>query len=518
MKHSVRAVLAALAMAVGATAVMGIEIGQELGPLALRTLDDDPLVMSNYAERPGTVIVVMSSRCGTTDQHLPAINELYQRYRLRGVLFVGICPVEGVSGDELRGFCQRHGVVFPVYRDSDGKSAKRLGVRVTPTFVLVDKAGTVVYFGGMQGLSKAVSALVSGRPIDASATQPEGTPIETPGAKRDAPDPYGSLSFSSELIFEKIPGAPAHHCSTLAEAGNGDVLCLWYGGSYESADDQVLFLARQQKGRRSWSRPEVVLRNPGQPPGNAVIFVDGQRRVWIVWGRMEATRPIRRGGGWDQCRLVVRTSTDHGKTWSKDEVLKDAIGWLPRNVPIALRRHDQALLLPVTGRVDRKHGAFVLRTTDHGKTWQTSEWIGPGSQPTLIERDDGTLLALMRSAPRILQSTSRDGGRTWSPATKTDLKNPGAGIAMTRLAGGSAVLVFNDSETQRTPLSVTRSLDGGQTWERPLTLESNPGEYSYPCVIQTSDGKIHVSYTYRRYAIKHVTFDEGWLTHLSRPN
>ena len=89
---------------------------------------------------------------------------------------------------------------------------------------------------------------------------------------------------------------------------------------------------------------------------------------------------------------------------------------------------------------------------------------------------------------------------------------------MTRLADGNLVLVFNDSDSKRTPLSVARSLDEGRTWETPLHLESNPGEYAYPCVIQTSDGRIHVSYTFRRYAIKHVEFNEDWLVHTERPN
>jgi len=96
--------------------------------------------------------------------------------------------------------------------------------------------------------------------------------------------------------------------------------------------------------------------------------------------------------------------------------------------------------------------------------------------------------------------------------------DPDAGITMTRLANGHAVVVFNDSELHRTPLSIARSLDEGRTWETPLHLESNPGEYSYPCVNQTSDGKIHVTYTYRRYAIKHVEFNEDWLVHIERPN
>ncbi len=141
-----------------------------------------------------------------------------------------------------------------------------------------------------------------------------------------------------------------------------------------------------------------------------------------------------------------------------------------------------------------------------------------GSQPTVVQRSDGSLLTLLREGPRIMQTESRDAGRTWSNARPTALKNPDAGIAMTRLTNGHVVLVFNDSETDRSPLSIVRSLDEGRSWEAPLVLESNPGEYSYPCVIQTSDGRIHITYTFRRYTIKHVELGESWLVNLERPN
>lgn len=117
-----------------------------------------------------------------------------------------------------------------------------------------------------------------------------------------------------------------------------------------------------------------------------------------------------------------------------------------------------------------------------------------------------------------MQSESSDGGLSWNPAAPTELRNPDAGIAMTRLRNGHLVLVFNDSETARTPLSIARSLDEAKTWESPLILESNPGEYSYPCVIQDSSGRLHITYTFRRYSIKHVELDENWLVHLQRPN
>ena len=97
-------------------------------------------------------------------------------------------------------------------------------------------------------------------------------------------------------------------------------------------------------------------------------------------------------------------------------------------------------------------------------------------------------------------------------------KNPDSGITMTKLTNGHLLLVYNDSQTKRTPLSIVRSTDEGRSWEEPRQLESNPGEYSYPCVIQTADGQIHVSYTFRRYAIKHVELNEDWLVHVERPD
>ena len=63
---------------------------------------------------------------------------------------------------------------------------------------------------------------------------------------------------------------------------------------------------------------------------------------------------------------------------------------------------------------------------------------------------------------------------------------------------------YNHSKTGRSPLNVAVSKDGGDTWNSFLRLESEPGEYSYPAVIQTSDGDVHATYTWRRKRIKHV--------------
>ncbi|MBI3851363.1 MAG: exo-alpha-sialidase [Verrucomicrobia bacterium] len=492
---------------------LALEIGDRVGPVELRALDGRLLTMTNYAERRGTMAVFLSARSVATNSETQILGDLGSRLRQRGILFVGIFPNAEETVEEVRRFAQLAGLLFPIYRDPEQKAARQFGAKVTPEAFLLDASGALIYHGAIgstnqAGLVTSLSEFLERQPVKVSHVPARGIPIGQPQPKRETDDPFGSVAFASELIFEKIPDAPAHHCSTIAEAANGDLLVVWYGGSFESADDQTLFLSRRKKGERTWSQPEVLIRNSAQPPGNAVVFRAGGKRICIVWCRMEASRPLRRGGGWGQTRLFYRLSEDDGITWGQDKPFLGGVHEGLRNVPITLANGD--LLLPLA------HS--FARTRDSGATWEQLGAVNAGGQPTVIERADGSLLTLLRKGPRILQSESRDAGRTWSPTTATELKNPDAGIAMTRLRNGHVVLIFNDSGMARTPLNIARSLDEGRTWETPLALESNPGEYSYPSVIQTSDGKIHATYTFRRYAIKHVELDENWLIHLHRPN
>ena len=392
---------------------------------------------------------------------------------------------------------------------------------MTPEAFLLDSSGKIVYRGGIAGLTKALDDVIAKRPVSVASTAPSGDPIDRPGPPLAFDDPHGSIIYSSELIFEKIPGAPVHHASSITEAANGDLLVTWYGGSYESSDDEALFLARRKKGERNWEEPRMLLRNPAAPVGNAVIFLDQRQRVWIVWGRLEATQPLIAHTGWERTRLFYRVSEDNGYTWSADKLFPlDTTGWLPRNLPIHLATGE--LVLPLSDERNNRDLSFFVITKDAGATWVRSANIpnaqSQGEQPTVAPRPDGSLLAFLRTGPRLLQSESFDRGMTWSPAKLTDFKNPDAAISLRALRNGNLVLAWNNQERGRSPLHIARSTDGGKTWSNPLMLESNPGEYSYPSVFQSSDGLIHVVYTYRRYSIKHVVFNEDWLFRFERPD
>jgi predicted neuraminidase len=497
----------------------GLQIGEAAGIVNLVSPEHSPVAMNNYAERRATVVLFLSARDPATAATAEAVVALNEKHRHHRILLVGIFPDPAQTGPEVRAYCQAHGFNFPVYLDPGQKTTKRFGARVTPEAFLLEKQGVLVYRGTLDGLSAALASIETDTPIANAETEPVGTPIGKPLPKSVIEYPYGSIEFSSELVFEKIPGYPVHHCSSITEAANGDLLIAWYGGSYESSDDQVLFLSRRKKGSRFWSKPEIIVRSPGKPPGNAILFTDKRNRIWLVWGRMDGTQPMLRGTGWDQCRLFYRTSDDNAVTWSKDQpFFHDTLGWLPRNLTLFLS--DGSLVLPLSDELNG-HGvdlSFFLSTKDNGATWTRSGIMRGGEQPTFIERSNGSLVAFLRTRPNILQSESKDGGKTWSELHPTQFKNPDAGISVRRLKSGHVILVFNNQDNSRTPLHIALSTDEGRTWSEPLRLETNPGEYSYPSVLQTSDGMIHIIYTFRRYSIKHLEINEGWLTKFERPD
>ena len=519
MNRSILFRLVLLSLPCTVCAQRGLQIGDAAGIVNLVSPEQLPVAMNNYAERRATVVLFLSARDPATAAAAESVVALNEKHRHRWVLFVGVFPDAAQTGPEVRAYCQAHGFNFPVYLDPQHKTTKQFGARVTPDVFLLDREGKLLYRGTLDGLSTALASMEADASIANAETEPVGTPIGKMFPKPVIEYPYGSIEFSSELVFEKIPGYPVHHCSSITEAPNGDLLISWYGGSYESSDDQVLFLSRRKKGSRFWSKPEIIVRSPGKPPGNAILFTDKRNRIWLVWGRMDGTQPMLRGTGWDQCRLFYRTSDDNAATWTKDEPFyHDTLGWLPRNLTLPLA--DGALILPLS---DELHGhgvdlSFFLSTKDNGATWTQSGIMRGGEQPTFIERSDGSLVAFLRTRPNILQSESKDGGKTWSEPHPTQFKNPDAGISVRRLKNGHVILVFNNQDNSRTPLHIALSTDEGRTWSEPLRLETNPGEYSYPSVLQTSDGAIHIIYTFRRYSIKHLEMNETWLTRFERPD
>lgn len=312
--------------------------------------------------------------------------------------------------------------------------------------------------------------------------------------------------FESELLFESVPDRRSHHASTLVELPDGELLCAWYAGTREGAPDVAILLSRRPAGERRWSPPVVAADEKDKSEGNPVLFCAPDGAVWLLFVTQEQP-------GWDNCSIKYKVSSDGGRTWTKEHILRGELGWMTRNKPVVLDNGDW--LLPLYD--EREWASLFGISSDGGRTWEFTDLLrsSPGNiQPSPIQRAGGSLLATMRTGGhpwRLWRSESTDRGRTWSAPELTDLPNPNSGTDMVRLSNGHVVLALNDAQQARTPLTLALSLDEGDTWPYKRHLESEAGEYSYPAVIQGRDGLIHVTYTYRRTHIKHAALSEDWI-------
>jgi predicted neuraminidase len=214
----------------------------------------------------------------------------------------------------------------------------------------------------------------------------------------------------------------------------------------------------------------------------------------------------------------LKTSTDDGATWSSATALPEGFVGPVKNKPVLMA--DETLLAGSSIETPEKPSKWRVqfeRTSDEGKTWTKTPFVNDGLnisaiQPSILFAGGNRLAAIGRTRQsHLFRITSDDGGKTWSEMTLIELPNPNSGTDAVTLRDGRHLLVYNHTAKGRSPLNVAVSADT-QTWQAALVLENEPGEYSYPAVIQTGDGLVHVVYTWKRQRIKHVVIDPAKLT------
>jgi predicted neuraminidase len=307
----------------------------------------------------------------------------------------------------------------------------------------------------------------------------------------------------AEFIYETAPFAQCH-ASTIAQTKSG-LVAAWFGGTREGAADVGIWLSRHDG--QTWSAP-VEVANGVQSPElrypcwNPVLFQPAEGALLLFY--KVGPNPREWWG------MLIRSS-DAGETWSAPERLPEGILGPIKNKPEMLA--DGRLLCGSSTEHDgwRVH---LETTTDLGlEKWSRTEPLNDGRtigtiQPSILRHGDKRLQLVCRTrgAGKIVNFWSEDGGRTWGEMTETELPNPNSGIDAVTLADGRHVLVYNHTPRGRTPLNVAISKDGRE-WKGVAVLEDTPGEYSYPAVMQTADGLVHITYTWRRERVKHVVLD-----------
>ena len=334
------------------------------------------------------------------------------------------------------------------------------------------------------------------------------------------------LDFAATMVIDRQPGFlksafivdqppfPSSHASTIVQTRDG-ILAAWFGGPHERHPEVVIWTARHDG--QKWLAPTQVadgIQADGKtryPCWNPVLFQPDKGPLLLFY---------KVGPSPDAWWGMLMRSADNGRTWSKPERLPDGDVGPVRNKPV--QESDGSLLC---GASTEDHGwqIHMERTPDLGATWERTpvlnDGINPGLiQPTILNWPSGKTQILCRSRQKAIYS-SRMGAdwRSWSPPEKTILPNPNSAIDAVVLKDGRALLVYNHTPDARSPLNVAVSKDG-EHWQAALVLENEPGEYSYPAVIQSGDGLVHITYTWKRQRIKHVVIDPSRLQPREMPD
>lgn len=320
--------------------------------------------------------------------------------------------------------------------------------------------------------------------------------------------------LSEEFVFKNAPFKECH-ASTICETTRG-LVTAWFGGTKEGKSDVGIWTSYHDG--QNWSKPAMVadgfqhatLRYPCwnpvlfQPPGDAptLLFfkVGPSPDAW--WGE-------------------VMVSYDRGRSFVDRRRLPEGIDGPVRCKPVLLR-DGKTLLCGSSTEHDGWRVHFERTSLVDGELGGRWERVGPindgktfsAIQPTLLTTGPLSFQALCRTKENVIATTSsRDGGRSWSPLAATSLPNPNSGIDVVTLVDGRHLLIYNHLESGKTGwgrrglLNLAIS-DDGNTWRSVGILEQEKSaEFSYPAMIQSADGLVHISYTWKRDRVKHVTLD-----------
>lgn len=314
-----------------------------------------------------------------------------------------------------------------------------------------------------------------------------------------------------EFLFEDGECFPECHASSLVRLENGDILCVYFAGKHEKADDVGIWLSRRTEN--GWEKPMLLAKVDDVPHWNPVIFeIPGGVRVCFKVGR-----EIPDWLSWHT------QSSDGGKTWTKPAPYNDAVGPV-RSKPIVLSGGE--MLAPNSVETASSWRPRTDISYDSGEHFRMLSPIpvncvreseenhisGLGAiQPTLWESEKGQVHALLRTTcGYIFRSDSLDSGKTFSEAYNTHIPNNNSGIDVVNTSRGLflAMNPVSGNWAARTPLVVLKSVDNGRTFSHFATLADaewdekgkKNAEFSYPAII-ADENALHITFTWMRRQI-----------------
>jgi predicted neuraminidase len=323
--------------------------------------------------------------------------------------------------------------------------------------------------------------------------------------------------FNARLIYESLKDAPSCHCSSLIELPDHRLFVAFFAGAHEKAKDVAIwtssFNLTQDFHQGTWSTPRILVKTPDCSMGSPVWYLDPNNRLYIFFLVMHHGKIL--PAGWSVCTIQYRFSEDLGVSWSQNHHLRRWWFWVNR-APIIIAE-DNSVIFPMHRELFTLQSFMYINSkADLSGKWKRYGRLKTQKgclEPSVTKLKSGQLICALRTKDKYIYfSRSNDHGKTWTKPEPTAFPNPNSQCAIYTLKSGRLILVYNHSFDSRSPLSIVYSDDEGRTWSDRIDIETEPkAEFSYPAILQSLDGNIHITYTYYRKQIKHVVFTEDWL-------
>ena len=343
-----------------------------------------------------------------------------------------------------------------------------------------------------------------------------------------------------------IPPYAESHASTLETLPDGRLAAAWFSGKKEEAPGCAIVFATLDNN--VWSTAQTVSKREQYSNQNPVLFYDEIHSILHLFHSQAKAE-----SGESEATIWHLESHDLGKTWTEPAMWYSEPGSFPRN-RIIPNNHDNSVIFPFYSatRTNKKfhkqnYAIFGYSTPDRNLStsegWKMMPLAGSAYlvQPSMVYLNNTASFITFfrdRRAKNIYSSSAKVAeSNDWSKPDTTVLPNNNAGIEANTLLNGNIVMVFNPQTSGRDPLAIAISKDNGKSWScqrnlqhgqsalllssndtveddeggNTLTKKKSPHEFSYPSVLQTNDGAIHVTYTYLRQTIKYKRVDEDWI-------
>jgi predicted neuraminidase len=337
----------------------------------------------------------------------------------------------------------------------------------------------------VHGLSAACLAVGAAAPA-----VPEDRPfLEPPQVITASPGP----EYRAES--RKFQGIPS-----LARAPKGRLWAVWYA-SRSGGEDRNNYVVAATSGDdgRTWNDAALAIDPDGKGPVRAFdpqawLAPDG--RLWLFWAQAVGHDGTV-AGVWT---ITTEDPDSPAPRWSGPRRLTDGV---MMGKPLVLSSGEWVLPASTWRKTD--HSARAVVSTDNGRRWevrggcQIPQAMRAFDEHLFVERKDGSLWLLARSNTGfLLESVSRDRGKTWPVARPGAIRHPSARFFIRRLASGRLLLVKHHKTEGRKRLTALLSEDDGRTWPDDGLVLDERGTVSYPDGVQAEDGRIFIIYDRNR--------------------